>query len=594
MEKSNSRVFRLLYVAVFLALLLVGTGLTGTDWLKSTEFIASMCAALAAIACVAIFMGEKADKENRAKMRVEESLTDSLEAMKTVLNRMPVGVAIIGSDKKIRMINKAALTIIRATGADIVGEECHTAFCPAERDKCPIWDLGETIDHSERVLLDRDKNEIPILKTAQRVSLKGEDVLLEAFIDIAGQKMAEKELKESEAKFRRLVEKLPSGCFFYQHGTDGVFSYLSPSVEDTLGYTQKEFEAHYTEYLTDNPINKVVERHSELSIRGEQQPGYEVEVFHKDGSIRMLEVLEAPVRNDEGEVIFVEGIARDTTQKKLNEKHATQRMTEIETLNKGMANLLQDLREANEDLKTATGNLERTNAELESFSYSVSHDLRAPLRAIRGFAKAMVEDYGETLNEEARSFLDRILNGAEHMGELIDDLLSLSRLGRKQLQVICIDMSELVEEVVTCARSEWGDRDVEVRVDTLDSAMGDPSLIRHVWTNLIANAVKFTRPRKHALIEIGSRLEDDETVFFIGDNGVGFNSEYADELFGVFQRLHREEEFGGTGVGLAIVQRVVYRHGGRVWAEGVSGKGATFFFSLRSGVEEATQNIAVQ
>lgn len=226
--------------------------------------------------------------------------------------------------------------------------------------------------------------------------------------------------------------------------------------------------------------------------------------------------------------------------------------------------------------------LESSNAELESFSYSVSHDLRAPLRAIHGFARILLEDHGTRLDPEAQRLLGVIDQNTRRMGQLIDDLLAFSRLGRTEISTGRVDMQELARAVADeIGRAEvTRNGGLTIEVDPLPPAQGDRALLRQVMSNLLQNAAKFTRDRADARIQIGSRPNGSQTVYFVKDNGAGFDPRYADKLFGVFQRLHSVEEFEGTGVGLAIVKRIVQRHGGTVWAEGRLEQGATFYFSL--------------
>jgi len=226
--------------------------------------------------------------------------------------------------------------------------------------------------------------------------------------------------------------------------------------------------------------------------------------------------------------------------------------------------------------------LEGTNAELESFSYSVSHDLRAPLRAIHGFARILLEDHHAKLDPEAQRLLGVIDQNTRRMGRLIDDLLAFSRLGRTDLTTGPVDMKELTQLVADEVQRVESNRNgsLDIRIDPLPPARGDRGLLRQVMSNLLLNAAKFTRGRPSARIEVGSKPNGDQTVYYVKDNGAGFDARYADKLFGVFQRLHSAEEFDGTGVGLAIVKRIVQRHGGRVWAEGAVNQGATFYFTL--------------
>jgi light-regulated signal transduction histidine kinase (bacteriophytochrome) len=252
-------------------------------------------------------------------------------------------------------------------------------------------------------------------------------------------------------------------------------------------------------------------------------------------------------------------------------------LAQIETLNRTLE----------ERVAARTGELEMANKELEAFSYSVSHDLRAPLRAVDGFSQAVLEDYGAQLPEEGQRYLQTIRTGAQRMGALIDDLLTFSRLSRAALTQQSVNTTALVNEAVQELREQSAGREIDFRLSNLPDCEGDPALLKQVWINLLSNALKYTRKRKQALIEIGSRLENGENVYYIRDNGTGFDMRYADKLFGVFQRLHRVEEFEGTGVGLAIVQRVVHRHGGRIWAQAEVERGAEFCFTLGEGVKHA-------
>lgn len=226
--------------------------------------------------------------------------------------------------------------------------------------------------------------------------------------------------------------------------------------------------------------------------------------------------------------------------------------------------------------------IETAHQELESFSYSVSHDLRAPLRAVDGFSYAVLEDFGEQLPEQGRHYLQNIRGGAQQMGALIDDLLTFSRLSRLPLNKRAAETDRLVRAALAELNFQQNGRQVDVRIGNLPFCLGDPALLKQVWLNLLSNALKYSRQRETAVIEVGCMQGSgkDEKIYFVRDNGTGFDMRYADKLFGVFQRLHRAEEFEGTGVGLAIVQQIVHRHGGRVWAEAAPDQGATFYFTL--------------
>lgn len=238
-----------------------------------------------------------------------------------------------------------------------------------------------------------------------------------------------------------------------------------------------------------------------------------------------------------------------------------------------------EIQRLQKSLDERTAQLDSITKELEKFSYSVSHDLRAPLRAIEGFSKILLEDYNDKLDEEGKRFLKIIDSSSQKMTRLLDDLLKLSRLGRQEMNPAPVDMKEAVQ-------TAWQDlqpgstRKINLKVNPLPDGVGDPVLVLQIWTQLLDNAIKFTTPKEKATIEISGKSEADRNVYCIKDNGVGFNMKSAGKLFGVFQRMHTDEEFEGSGIGLAIVQRLVRRHSGEVWTEATLNEGANFYFTL--------------
>ncbi|MGZ6692357.1 MAG: sensor histidine kinase [Solirubrobacteraceae bacterium] len=242
-------------------------------------------------------------------------------------------------------------------------------------------------------------------------------------------------------------------------------------------------------------------------------------------------------------------------------------------------------RELEQRVTKRTEELRATNQELETFAYSVSHDLRAPLRAVDGFSKALLEEYGEKLGEDGRHYLERVRAGAVRMGDLIDGVLQLSRLSRRRFERVPVDLSALASEVVAELRTGEPDRRVEVEIEAGLLAEADPALVRNVLENLLANAYKFTSKTASPEIRFGEVEHNGVPVYFVADNGAGFDMAHAKELFGPFHRLHRETEFPGDGIGLATVVRAVHRHGGEVWAQGAVNQGATFHFSLWPGAD---------
>lgn len=272
----------------------------------------------------------------------------------------------------------------------------------------------------------------------------------------------------------------------------------------------------------------------------------------KDGSEFWGNIVISAVRDQSDKLVGFVKVTRDLTQQLLAEEEA---------------------RADDEALRVAS-------EELESFTYSVSHDLRAPIRQIEGFSKILGEHLGENLDPQAAQYLRRIQEGSQQMGRLVDDLLHLAQIGQKRAKPLRVSLDSLVAEVLTTLRAEITDRVIEWRVDPLPAVVCDRGLMKILLTNLLSNAVKYTRQREKAIIEIGQVPDAEKTVIFVRDNGAGFDMKYADKLFGVFQRLHRAEEFEGAGVGLATVLRIIRKHNGTIWAEASPDAGATFFFTL--------------
>ncbi len=317
--------------------------------------------------------------------------------------------------------------------------------------------------------------------------------------------------------------------------------------------------------------------------------------YHPQWALEIIENqgIPAAIQNDtwlgETALLASEGREIPVSQMIIAHKAADGNLEYLSTVMRDISDLKAveaEVRKLNAELEERviqrTAQLEAANKALESFSYSVSHDLRAPLRAIDGFSRIIQEDYSEKLDAEANRYLKIVRDNAKRMGELIDDLLNLSRLDRKEISKQTVFINDLIQQVLSDLTPEWSGRQIEFAIADLPICEADLSLLTQVWINLLSNAIKYTRYKPVAHIEVGYEVIDGEGVYLIRDNGSGFDMQYADNLFGVFQRLHREQEFEGTGIGLAIVQRIIQRHGGRIWTQAAVDQGATFYFTLPS------------
>jgi PAS domain S-box-containing protein len=379
--------------------------------------------------------------------------------------------------------------------------------------------------------------------------------------NITKRKQAEIGLRESERRFQVLAEISPVGIF--QTDADGSTLYVNPQWCKISGMLKENA-------LGDGWFDAVHNEDKENIFNGWKQATHSQETsdaeyrfVHKDGSIAWVIGRAVPERNSEDEIVGYVGTITDITERKKAEE-------QIKKLNEEL-----ELRVAERTVQ-----LEAANKELEAFAYSASHDLRAPLRAIDGFAHILSEEYQKYLDDEGKRICSVICNEAKRMGRLIDDLLAFSRIGHSAMEHMTINMEAMAFSTFYELTVHENRGRIDFSVDPLPSIIGDPVLIREVWTNLISNAIKFSSKKERAIIKINSRPSNSKVIYSVKDNGVGFDMQYADKLFGVFQRLHSEEEFEGTGVGLAIVQRLVHRHGGEIWAEAEVDKGAFFHFSI--------------
>jgi PAS domain S-box-containing protein len=421
----------------------------------------------------------------------------------------------------------------------------------------PILDLAKTA----RIISERRDYSV-------RASKSGPDelgILTDAFNDMLNQIQTSqrllKEKEEAQALLAAIVEFSDDAII----GKDlkGTIITWNQGAERMFGYTRSEIVGKPITLLTapDRPDEE--ERILERIRGGASVEHYETVRFRKDGTPVQLSLSVSPIRNSRGQIVGISSIGRDITERKQAEE-------EVRRLNAGLEQRVHD----------RTAELTQSNEELEAFTYSVSHDLRAPLRHVDAFARILEEELISTATPEICRMIGRIRHGTQMMGQLVDDLLNLSRVSRAPLARQPIDLNRMLQEVIADLRHETGSRAIEWRISELPTVAGDPGLLKQVLANLLSNAVKYTRTRAPAVIEVSHQPQAGESVFVVRDNGVGFNMKYVDKLFGVFERLHRAEEFEGTGIGLALVRRILQRHGGRIWAEAEPEKGAAFYFTL--------------
>lgn len=496
----------------------------------------------------------------------EETAQDALRQsqnerrFRELLEAAPDGMVIVDQEGNIVMVNAQTEKLFGHTRDELLGRHVELLIPERFRDTHPFYrrHYGEypparqMAPDLDLYALRKDGAEFPVEINLSPMETGDDNLVIAAIRDITNRKSV-------EAQFRSLLESAPDAMVVVDQ--QGLIQLVNSQTEKIFGYDRVEIVGQPIELLTPKRFRKKHVKHREgYHVEHPVRPmgiGLELYGLRKNGREFPVEVSLSPLETEDG--LLVSAAIRDVTQRK--------RMEE-------------DVQKLNEDLKKRAAQLETANKELEAFSYSVSHDLRAPLRSIDGFSHALLDDYSEQLPDEGRSYLERIRAAAQRMATLIDDLLNLSRVTRTALQTRFINLSKIAEEVAQSLIESQPNRQVKFSIAPGLMVEGDPHLLQIVLENLLNNAWKFTSRQKMPEIEFGQKSHVKERTFYVRDNGVGFDMAYVDKLFGVFQRLHSISEFPGTGVGLATVQRIIAIHGGRIWAESAEGRGATFYFTL--------------
>ncbi len=513
-------------------------------------------------------LGTFTDAFNQMLTQIGErdtALRESETRMRAVLNAAVTAVLVIDATDKIIDWNARAEQIFGWPREEALGRNLGETIIPERYREAHNRGMKHFLKTGEGPVLNRlielsalrrDGTEFPVELSISPMK-NGEVVTFCGFInDITERKKA----AEALALLAAIVES--SDDAIVGKDLDGTIVSWNFGAEQMFGYTAKEAIGRKPDFMI--PPDRISEEVRGLqSVRQGKITHYETLRTRKDKTNVHVLLTTAPIKNAEGKIIGASASSRDITDRIRAEE-------EIRTLNRNLE----------QRVVQRTGELAAANHELEAFTYSVSHDLRAPLRHIDAFAQMLQEETNTSLSSEANRYLERIRNGVKNMGKLVDDLLNLSRVGRADVAHQQTSLNDIVNEVLADLKPELDKRAIEWKITKLPTVECDQGLIKQVFFNLISNAVKYTRRVENAVIEIGTQEIEGDTAIFVRDNGVGFNMKYANKLFGVFQRLHRAEEFEGTGVGLATVQRIVHLHRGRIWAEAELNKGAAFYFTL--------------
>ncbi len=497
----------------------------------------------------------------------EYALRENEQRYRALFERTNDAVFILGLDGHHIMVNQRAADMLGYTTDELEQMDVTQTVAPDQqeqsRERLTALLRGESLPIYERTFRKKDGSEVPTeLHAALVRDLNGNPIHIQSIVrDITERKQAEKALHAAKSRLETIIRVSPLAIILADE--NDKLQVWNDAAEKIFGWTASEVLGK-TNPIVPEGMREEYQKLSTQVIKGSSFSNQETIRQRKDGVLIDVSISSAAVYDPSGKLVGRMAIIADVTERKKTEAQILALNTELE-----------------KRVSERTAQLEAANKELEAFSYSVSHDLRAPLRAINGFSRILKEEFSSSIPENAHPLLDKVIDSAQHMDRLVEDLLRFSRLSRQPIYKQRVEMNLLVQNALKTLAADQDNRQIELTIDPLPDCMGDSGLLLQVWINLLSNAFKFSRTRSFAKIQIASMItETGETAYYIRDNGVGFDMRYAYKLFGVFQRLHSSSEFDGTGVGLSLVQRIIVRHGGKIWPESKPGEGTTFYFTL--------------
>lgn len=529
-------------------------------WARSLEFVAG--AGLLGLLISSALIYQRQSKTIQAAARL---IGESESLFRSLFEQASMGRALRSMQGECQA-NQAYITMLGYSQGELTSMDAKALIVPEDLDQweCAHADLLANKSIAARMSL-RYKHKFGshlwIEESLQLLRNRdGEPIQwISTILDISKQKRLEAERRELALYTRSLIEANPDTMINIKQ--DGTIQDVNEAMVMATGMERKQLVGQdFSSYFSDP--EKARMGYQKVFADGFVKD-YELQMRHRSGSLLDVLFNARIFRNETGVVAGIIAVARDISERKRLER-------ELNSLNESLEKRVTE----------RTAELKAANEELEAFSYSVSHDLRAPLRAVDGFSRKVMLGYGDKLDQEGLRLLGVVRQNAVRMGKLIDDLLAFSRLGRREMHLVLVSMQDLAESSATELIELEPERQINFSCESIPPCLGDPAMLKEVWMNLFSNAIKFTRQSNPAEIHVGSRIEEAAVIYWIQDNGAGFDMAYADKLFGVFQRLHSQEEFEGSGVGLALSQRIIHRHHGRIWGESQLGHGATFSFTL--------------